>query len=162
MVDQLFRPELPHLTRCGDQAGMEYGGTFQLLLLHSDGSYDGKTLRDTQTAQWNTACETVPFSIPRGTAQCRREGPNWRTDTQVVADLRSLSETPMEAVCGLELGEPGSPDPERPSVIIRWMGDRENLWELARDCGSTVSAIRQLNRLEGEPEEDRLLLIPVL
>ena len=162
VVDQIFCPDLPVLTECSGMASMEYGGTFQTVLQNADGGYAGKTLRDSQTAQWKTECATVPFSIPRGTAICRREGSLWRTETQVVADLRSLCETPMETVSGVELGEETAPDPERPSVIIRRMGDQESLWELARDCGSTVGAIRRLNRLEGEPDDDRLLLIPVV
>ena len=162
VVDQIFCPELPRITESSGMASMEYGGTFQTVLQNPDGSYTGKTLRDSQTAQWKTECATVPFSIPRGTAVCRREGAGWRTETQVVADLRSLCEAPMETVTGMELGEAVSPDPERPSVIIRRMGDRESLWELARECGSTVGAIERLNRLEGEPREDQLLLIPVL
>lgn len=162
VVDQVFNPDLPVITRQPGGATMEYGGTFQTVVQMSDGSYAGKTFHDTQSAEWKTECATIPFSIPRGTATCRKEGPNWRTDTQVVADLRSLCETPMELVSAMEIGETGTPDPERPSVIIRRMGDRESLWELAKDCGSTVSAIRRLNQLEGEPAEEQLLLIPVV
>ena len=60
------------------------------------------------------------------------------------------------------MGEPGTPDPGRPSVIIRSVGKQDSLWDLSKRYGSTVSAIKRLNKLEGEPEEDRLLLIPVL
>ena len=68
----------------------------------------------------------------------------------------------MEVVTGIDAGETGTPDPERPSVIIRSKGSCESLWDLAKRCGSTVGAIKRLNRLEGEPDEDRLLLIPVI
>lgn len=162
VVDQVFYPDLPVIKRQPDGASMEYGGTFQTVTESGDGSYAGKALHDTGSTSWKTACDTVPFSIPRGQASCRREGRDWRVETQVVLDLRSLSEKPMEAVSGLRLGEAGSPDPDRPSVIIRRMGDRESLWELAKDCGSTVGAIRRMNALEGEPEQEQLLLIPVI
>ena len=33
--------------------------------------------------------------------------------------------------------------------------------EMAKETGSTVEAIRNANRLAGEPEDDRILLIPV-
>jgi hypothetical protein len=36
------------------------------------------------------------------------------------------------------------------------------LWEIARSCGSTVDAIRKVNGVEGELEEDQMLLIPVI
>ncbi len=60
------------------------------------------------------------------------------------------------------LGEERQPDPERPSVIIRPKRRDQTLWELAKGCGSTVGAIQKLNQLEGEPESDQLLLIPVI
>ena len=161
VVDQLFRPDLPRISQQTGAASMEYGGTFQTLMQAEDGSYVGKTLHDTQSAEWKTECATVPFSIPGGTATCRREGDCWRVETQVVADLRSLCRTPLEAVCAAELSEPEEADPRQPSVIIRRLGDRDSLWQLAKDCRSTVGAIRRLNQLEGEPSEEQLLLIPV-
>ena len=34
--------------------------------------------------------------------------------------------------------------------------------DLAKRCGSTVSAIERINALDSEPEDEQLLLIPVL
>ena len=47
-------------------------------------------------------------------------------------------------------------------VIIRAKRGEETLWDIAKVCGSTVSAIQRLNKLEREPEDNRLLLIPVI
>ena len=63
---------------------------------------------------------------------------------------------------GIRAGERREPDPDRPSVIIRSRKGDESLWDIAKYCGSTVSAIQRLNKLESEPEENRLLLIPVI
>jgi hypothetical protein len=68
----------------------------------------------------------------------------------------------MDMVTGLRLGEEKTPDPERPSVIIRRKGKAGSLWDLAKNCGSTVSAIRKMNHQEGEPDPEKLLLIPVI
>ena len=65
-------------------------------------------------------------------------------------------------VTGIRAGELRDPDPERPSVIIRAKRREESLWDIAKVCGSTVSAIQRLNKLEREPEDNRLLLIPVI
>ena len=63
-------------------------------------------------------------------------------------------------VTGLEMGELQQPDPNRPSLILRRSGG-QSLWELAKAHGSTVDAIRGANRLEEEPDETQMLLIPV-
>lgn len=59
-----------------------------------------------------------------------------------------------------ELSDPKTPDPNRPSLILRKAG-QEDLWTLAKRCGSTEEAIRRANNLEGAIEPGRLLLIPV-
>lgn len=35
------------------------------------------------------------------------------------------------------------------------------LWDVAKQCGSTVDAIRKANRLTEEAQEGQLLLIPI-
>ncbi len=66
----------------------------------------------------------------------------------------------MPMVTGLEQGEILEPDPGRPSLIL-CRCKNGSLWELAKEHGSTVSAIRSANGLEGEPEPARMLLIPI-
>ena len=65
-------------------------------------------------------------------------------------------------ISAIRAGEAKDPDPERPSVIVRARRPEETLWDIAKYCGSTVRAIQRLNRLESEPEDNRLLLIPVV
>ena len=62
---------------------------------------------------------------------------------------------------GLELGEENTSDPARPSLILRRAGEAD-LWEIAKNTGSTVEAIRKANALEAEPRQDQMLLIPVM
>ena len=66
----------------------------------------------------------------------------------------------LTMVTGLELGDATEPDPGRPSLVLRRTGE-QGLWDLAKECGSTVDAIRRANQLSEEPEKGRLLLIPV-
>jgi hypothetical protein len=75
--------------------------------------------------------------------------------------LQTVSDSGINMVQALETGEVIQPDPERPSVILRRAGNR-GLWELAKDCRSTVEAIQKANDLIQEPAPDRFLLIPVL
>ena len=64
-------------------------------------------------------------------------------------------------VTAVTLGEKKPMDPHRPSLILRRAGE-DDLWNLAKKCGSTVEAIREANGLQEEAAPDRLLLIPVL
>lgn len=66
----------------------------------------------------------------------------------------------IREVSAMELGEPMQRQADTPSVILCRAGDRD-LWTLAKENGSTMEAIREANQLEGEPEAERMLLIPV-
>jgi hypothetical protein len=48
----------------------------------------------------------------------------------------------------------------RPSLILCRVGKRR-LWDVAKQCGSTVEAIQQANSLQGEPDSEAVLLIPI-
>ena len=63
-------------------------------------------------------------------------------------------------VTGVEMGEQIKPDPNRPSLILRRAGS-QLLWEIAKETGSTVEAIRTANGLKEEPAAGQMLLIPV-
>lgn len=67
----------------------------------------------------------------------------------------------IKMVSGLNMGEYTEASPDRPSMILRRAND-DSLWSLAKKCGSTVDAIRAANHLDEEPEEGRMLLIPVI
>ncbi len=161
-IDLIFFPDAPNVTARTGAVDLELGGVFQTVLMGKDGAYSSKNERSSQSLHLDTECDTICFPALSGSVSCRSEAGSWRTDTRVVLDLKSLCAQPMEMVTGVKLGEAGAPDPERPSVIIRSRGSQESLWDLAKRCGSTVGAIKRLNKLEGEPEEDRLLLIPVI
>lgn len=161
-VDLIFFPDAPNVKSRSGAVDLEFGGVFQAVMMSKEGMYSAGHERQSQSLHLDTECDTVCFPVLTGGAACRPEAGSWRTDTRVVLDLGSLCARPMEMVTGARLGEAGTPDPERPSVIIRSRGKDESLWDLAKRCGSTVGAIKRLNKLEGEPEEDRLLLIPVI
>ena len=85
--------------------------------------------------------------------------------SQMTADLQMTLETtnttPIPMVTGLELGELEESDPYRPSLILR-RSQGQTLWDLAKENGSTVSAIREANNLQQEPDQQQMLLIPVI
>ena len=67
----------------------------------------------------------------------------------------------MRMITGLEMGEPEKADPGRPSLILCRKGNRR-LWDVAKETGTTVEQIMLANRLESEPEDNAVLLIPVI
>ena len=79
---------------------------------------------------------------------------------EAVLTLQTIARHGLEMVTGLKLGEEQELPANRPSLILRRAGD-QGLWNIAKSTGSTVEAIRKANSLEGEPEESRILLIPV-
>ena len=78
---------------------------------------------------------------------------------QVTANIYADQGIPM--VSGITAGDATEPDPARPSVVLRRKGSAR-LWDIAKELGSTVEHIKQANALEEEPEDDKMLLIPVI
>ena len=161
-VDQIFFPEPSVVTRIPEGAEVRMGGSFQTLCRNDEGELVGRSQKTSQSVRLMTACETIPCTWLRGGAKARRDGGGWMLEQTMEGKLSSLCTQPIEMVTGIKAGELREPDPERASVIIRAKRGEETLWDIAKVCGSTVSAIQRLNKLEREPEDNRLLLIPVI
>lgn len=76
----------------------------------------------------------------------------------VPVDMVISGGSPIPMVTAAKVGEEFTQG--QVSLIIRRAGALR-LWDLAKTCGSTVEAIKNLNHLEGEPSPTQLLLIPV-
>lgn len=161
-VDAIFFPDLPLVTRQPGGAEVRCGGSFQTLTEAPDGSLQSRQLKASRAESLRTECDTIPCTWLRGGAELRREGSGWAVGQKLELKVDSVCTKPITMLSGIRAGERRAPDPERPSVIIRPKKPDETLWDIAKYCGSTVSAIQRLNRLESEPEENRLLLIPVI
>ena len=161
-VDQIFFPEPCMVTRIPEGAEVHFGGSFQTLCRTEEGELMGRQQKAGQSVNLMTSSDTIPCTWLRGGARARREGSGWMLEQIMDGKIASISTKPLDMVSGIRAGELRAPDPERPSVIIRAKRREETLWDIAKVCGSTVSAIQRLNKLEREPEENRLLLIPVV
>ncbi len=161
-VDAIFFPDLPMVTRQPGGAEITLGGAFQTLTAGPDGVLQSKTLKANRALDLATECDTIPSTWLRGSPTVRREGSGWRLEVKMLLKLASICTKPITMVCGIKAKPMTDGAQDRPSVIIRAKRGEETLWDIAKYCGSTVSAIQRLNRLESEPEENRLLLIPVV
>lgn len=161
-ADVQFLPDFPRQRKTENGVELEYPGQFQVLYYGEDGRLHGTN------ARW-TGKQTIPAddnsritAVPLGTeAQAVAGNGKILVKAELPVDLTATAQQPIPMVTGVELGQPRQPDPNRPSLILRRAGDHR-LWDIAKASGSTMEAIRRANGLSGEPEPDRMLLIPVL
>ena len=108
-------------------------------------------------------CPCEAASVLSGPVQWSMGGGTATVRGTVALTVDSFSNQELTFLSGAELGEPATPDAGRPSLIIRTPAPEEDLWSLAKACGSTIAAIQGANHLTQEAlDANRLLLIPVL
>ncbi len=150
------------LRRAGDLSELEHSGTMGVLYVDEAGVLCGACAGWNEVTEQPGAEETVVhgevMEVSRPTVLLSGDQLEIRLDT--VAQTRTMSHRGIDMVKGLEYGEPVPKDASRPSLILRRAGEA-TLWELAKDCKSTVEAIQKANALTDEPVDDRILLIPV-
>ena len=158
IVDAVVYPEHPIVHRAGELTEMEFPGTVQLLAYNDEGHLEGSQLRFSE--RWELPVDRESQIHPTVTTVSPPQISGGRILMELDAQADTVTPKLGNAVTSIEAGEAAPPDPNRPSLILRRAGDL-SLWELAKNSGSTVEAIREANRLTQEPEGGRILLIPV-
>ena len=163
LVDGIFLPDFPRQRRNGNAVEMELPGLFQSLMYGEDGMLQSANTRweghlhlpvDEQT-------RIMAAVLPQGNVDASATGEGMHLASRMHLDLQSSARQELPMITGLELGQTEEARGDRPSVIVT-MGGRESLWDLAKRCGSTVSAIRAANGLEEELIREQMLLVPVI
>lgn len=158
IVDAVIYPEQPAVHRAGELSEIEFPGTLQLLAYNDEGQLEGSQLRWSE--RWELPADRGSQIYPDVVSVA----PPQITGGRITMELDALADTVSSeigsGVTSIEAGEPMPPDPNRPSLILRRAGE-DSLWELAKNSGSTVEAIREANQLTQEPTADRILLIPI-
>ena len=161
-ADLRFLPDFSRQYTGGNGVKLEIPGTFQVLYYGENGSLQASTTRwegnweipkdaESRMAVIPMAAQEPQFALTDGAVSLK---------TQLPIQTRSVARQVIPAVTGIRLGELREPDPGRPSVILYRAG-HVGLWQLAKENGSTVEAIRSANGLQEDPEPGRMLLIPV-
>lgn len=163
VADVEFNPGLPRKQKKPEEMALEVPGMFQTLY------YDPEGVLQASSNHWqmdmtlpmgeNDAMELWCSPGGRPLATPGEESTALRGELQLNTVTYATEQIP--AVTGLNIGEITEKDPLRPSLILQRPG-QEDLWTLAKKCGSTVSAIREASGLSDDPDPDRILLIPVL
>ncbi len=157
VVDVFMMTEHPQLQRRGEEVVMELPVSFQLLVNDAELRCETVRTRESWTLPVHESCRLCASSVPTGWPG--DQGGCVAGEITVTAD--TVAGEGLTMVTGLTLGETVPPDPERPSLILR-RSCGQGLWELAKEYGSTVDAIRNANDLNDDPEKDVMVLIPVL
>lgn len=162
IVDAVFYPEYPHVRIMDGTAQIAMQGVFYILYQAEDGTlracaprWEGSV---TLPVAENVCVCALPTSVQKPQVRIGDGKLEVRTDMELFC--RAEAKTEHSAISALDLGEERTPDPARPSIILRRAGG-DSLWTIAKSCGSTVDAIRQINAISDAPAPNELLIIPV-
>lgn len=157
-----FLPDHPRQRQGTEEVHLELSGQLQILLQEEDG------LLQCAAGRWETdrvipmdsSC-TMSAQNPVITQVRPTEDGSLGISGTMHLRERTCNHCSIPMITGIEYSETRQEDDKRPSLILRRCGGR-SLWEIAKECGSTVEAICRANGLEGEPVKDRMILIPTV
>ena len=159
VLDVTFTADFPKISQDGEQCTT---GVFSVIYCSEDGIIQNSSVR------WETKhklpmgerCKAVGSVIAQGKIRVVDTAEGISLSVPLQIQTQTGVEQELKMIAGMELGPIREPDPNRPSLILCRPG-RENLWSLAKRCGSTVGAIQRANNIDEEFQENRLLLIPI-
>ena len=162
VVDTVFYPTCGQIERTDSDGKIVLPGQFQMLYYDTEGELRSavapwEDVWSVQTAQ-DSLLDTRVVSAGKTQAIPGAGNVMLRVDMTVEANVTAGQG--IAVLTGMEMGEAEKPDPNRPSLILCRKGNRR-VWDVAKQTGSTVDMILQANNLDGEPEDGRVLLIPV-
>ena len=153
VLDMMFLPEYPVQYRDGDMVNLEIPAQFRFLYQDPEGTLPSATENWSTTltvpAAENTQLQPTITSIEPSSNSARMK-----------LNLQTWADQQIPMISGLTVGGSKPLEEARPSLILRPM-DTDSLWELAKETGSTMDAIRKANGLTQEPRQGQMLLIPV-
>lgn len=163
VADACYLPDHPRIRQSTDYVDVELPGIFQILYYRDDGTLQWITNRCEETMQLQADENCHMTVLVRNSGQIRISAAS--EDAMISAPLqiqiRTGSGKGLTMLTSLELGQSEEPDPGRPSVILRRAGD-DTIWDIAKECSSTVEAIQNANEGTDCLTADRMLLIPVI
>ena len=155
-------PDHPRQRRGTEEVHLELSGQAQILFRGEEG------ILQCVTGRWETDriipvgsdCAISLQILAAGQIRPMEDGALGVSGVMQLRERTSnCSGIPM--IAGMEYSDICQGDDKRPSLILRRCDER-SLWDIAKECGSTVEAICSANGLEGEPQKGRMLLIPTV
>lgn len=162
-VDAVILPAQPHILPVASGVEAELNCGVQVLY-YDDAGMLQSTYRRFEDVLQLPCGETADVHMcvhPTGKPQAYIAGDGLQVTAELLVQSQAFAGQGMDTIAAVQFGEPVSPDPHRPSIILQRVNEG-GLWELAKKTGSTVSAIRMANNLVDEPQTGEMVLIPVL
>lgn len=161
-VDLSFYLDHPRLYKENDGVSGEMVGMFQLLYYDENDALNSGVYRweENWTMDASGDAKVAAVMRPAGQIQTSFSGEGAVMECALQREITAMSGQALSMISGLSLGDSKEPDVNRPSLILRRAGEK-SLWEMAKDAGSTVDAIRKANNLQQEPDSNQILIIPV-
>ncbi len=156
-VDVTVYPRHCAVHRAGQLHEVENCGSMQVVYYDESGRLCANTER--YSAIWEVPGDCQVLGMLKDVEMPQTDMQMARSTLELEAV--AVCEEAMQMLSGMELGDPVRPDPARPSLILRRAGEKD-LWQIAKESGSTMEAITKANGLDGEPPADQMLLIPVV
>lgn len=162
VLDVCWLPENPSCCQEGEMAVVTVPGQMQVLYYDENGELQGAVCRGEGRLEFPSDPSNRVSAKLRtdGSVSAAVSAEGVDVSAEMMLETAVFTSRGLTMVTGLELGDATEPDPGRPSLVLRRTGE-QGLWDLAKECGSTVDAICRANQLSEEPEKGRLLLIPV-
>ena len=154
VLDLAVLPEQPLQYREGDMLRLEVPAQVRILYEDMDGTLQTCSQHWTGSLSLPSADNTQVQAVIRSVEITDGTG-------RIKLHLQTGADQQIPMIQALNLGERRPVEENRPSLILRRM-DEESLWELAKQSGSTMEAIRKANGLTKEPQQGQMLLIPVI
>ena len=162
IVDATWLPDHPQRIQNEQASALRLVGSMQVLYYDAAGELQSANVRYEQDQELHADGDACVEAIlwEDGSVQTMINGGEISLTSECILDTAVYSGKSMTMVSALEMEDTTQEDPHRPSLILcRY--DSTGLWQIAKENGSTVEAIRRANRLQSEPVQGQMLLIPV-
>lgn len=160
IADVTYLPDFLEIHRA-EALTMDMPGRFQVLYYDENDNLQSASARTEEQFSMEAGPDSrVDGAILPGNPPSATAGSGIELRGESILQIQTSARRGIPMVTGLRIGGEREPDPNRPSLILRRAG-KGRLWDIAKSTGSTVEAIQAANRLSEEPEESRILLIPV-
>ena len=159
IADAEFMVGMPEHRVTGEGTELLLSGRFLILY------YDREGQLQSMTAKWEQEdlidhgadIQTRTMVMPCGKSAATLA----EAQGQLKLSCSLVSAQGLTMISQIELGEQVAAEENRPAMIVKKAG-AASLWDIAKNTGSTVEAIRCANGLQQEPDPEQMLLIPVL
>jgi hypothetical protein len=136
-------------------------GWCQILYTDPEGNLRGEQGRFESSIPMPTDDSVTPTLLWEAEeAQAVPSGGAVAVNCQLTAREMTVNDWAVPALSGITLGEPMIKDPDRPSLLLRRCGTG-SLWDIAKNSGTTVSAIKAANNMVDDYAPDKMLIIPI-